>query len=214
MSNWINILNQNKIPYYLIDLKTDDYIIIDNKNSYKTCIINFGIIGVYRKNSHTNNILAIFNRGNLFTNESISIDENNFYYELRAIKTSSIIILKNQIFLEKIIYNQNLWQSFFHSYQKSLAKYIDIMNMMKNRDMKRRLIFSIFLLSQYCGKYTKQGIVIPCQLSHKSLSIIIGSNRVTVTRILNNLKNTKLITFNKKKIIISNITILVYSINI
>lgn len=62
----------------------------------------------------------------------------------------------------------------------------------------------MLLLSEQNGTSQGNGILINLTITHQILAQIIGSNRVSVTRIMSGLVQTKLISMQKKKIVIHN----------
>ena len=73
-----------------------------------------------------------------------------------------------------------------------------------HRDMASRLVSFLLILCRDFGKPTKDGIRIDLKLSHQAIAEAIGSTRVTVTRLLGDLRTHKMITIYKKKITVHN----------
>nr|YP_010330184.1 global nitrogen transcriptional regulator [Porphyridium aerugineum]UNJ17900.1 global nitrogen transcriptional regulator [Porphyridium aerugineum] len=82
---------------------------------------------------------------------------------------------------------------------EELEYFIDILYY---KDAQKRLIALLLILCKLFGIYTSFGILLNLEISHKELSRIIGSTRVTVTRILNDLKKEKIISINYKFLVI------------
>jgi CRP/FNR family transcriptional regulator, global nitrogen regulator len=74
-----------------------------------------------------------------------------------------------------------------------------------HRDMGSRLVSFLLILCRDFGvPNAGSGITIDLRLSHQSIAEAIGSTRVTVTRLLGDLKDGELISINKKKITVHN----------
>jgi global nitrogen regulator NtcA len=73
-----------------------------------------------------------------------------------------------------------------------------------HRDMGSRLVSFLLILCRDFGLPTPSGITIDLRLSHQAIAEAIGSTRVTVTRLLGDLKDSELISINKKKITVHN----------
>jgi global nitrogen regulator NtcA len=69
-----------------------------------------------------------------------------------------------------------------------------------HRDMGSRLISFLLILCRDFGVPCADGITIDLKLSHQAIAEAIGSTRVTVTRLLGDLREKKMITIHKKKI--------------
>ncbi len=73
-----------------------------------------------------------------------------------------------------------------------------------HRDMGSRLVSFLLILCRDFGLPNNNGITIDLRLSHQAIAEAIGSTRVTVTRLLGDLKDGELISINKKKITVHN----------
>ena len=74
-----------------------------------------------------------------------------------------------------------------------------------HRDMGSRLVSFLLILCRDFGVPTNEGIRIDLKLSHQSIAEAIGSTRVTVTRLLGDLRDNKeMISIHKKKITVHN----------
>ncbi len=73
-----------------------------------------------------------------------------------------------------------------------------------HRDMGSRLVSFLLILCRDFGVPTSDGITIDLKLSHQSIAEAIGSTRVTVTRLLGELREQKMISIYKKKITVHN----------
>lgn len=77
-----------------------------------------------------------------------------------------------------------------------------------HRDMGSRLVSFLLILCRDFGVPTTEGIRIDLKLSHQAIAEAIGSTRVTVTRLLGELRQEEMITIYKKKITVHNPVIL------
>lgn len=70
------------------------------------------------------------------------------------------------------------------------------------KESKKRFKTLLLFLMKNIGIYTKFGIIIIYPLSHQDIADIIGSNRITVTRIMNDLNRKKIISIYKRRFIL------------
>jgi CRP/FNR family transcriptional regulator, global nitrogen regulator len=77
-----------------------------------------------------------------------------------------------------------------------------------HRDMGSRLVSFLLILCRDFGVPESGGITIDLKLSHQAIAEAIGSTRVTVTRLLGDLRQDNMISINKKKITVHNPTTL------
>ncbi len=69
-----------------------------------------------------------------------------------------------------------------------------------HRDMSSRLVSFLLVLCRDFGVPCQQGITIDLRLSHQAIAEAIGSTRVTITRLLGDLRNSGLLQIERKKI--------------
>ena len=69
-----------------------------------------------------------------------------------------------------------------------------------HRDMSSRLVSFLLVLCRDFGVPGQKGITIDLKLSHQSIAEAIGSTRVTITRLLGDLRNSGLVNIDRKKI--------------
>lgn len=73
-----------------------------------------------------------------------------------------------------------------------------------HRDMGSRLVSFLLILCKDFGVPGSEGITVDLKLSHQAIAEAIGSTRVTVTRLLGELRENSLISIQKKKITVHN----------
>ena len=69
-----------------------------------------------------------------------------------------------------------------------------------HRDMSSRLVSFLMVLCRDFGVASEKGITIDLRLSHQAIAEAIGSTRVTITRLLGDLKDSGLLNIERKKI--------------
>ena len=69
-----------------------------------------------------------------------------------------------------------------------------------HRDMSSRLVSFLLVLCRDFGIPSTQDITIDLRLSHQAIAEAIGSTRVTITRLLGDLRNSGLVEIDRKKI--------------
>jgi CRP/FNR family transcriptional regulator, global nitrogen regulator len=73
-----------------------------------------------------------------------------------------------------------------------------------HRDMGSRLVSFLLILCRDFGIPRTDGVTIDLKLSHQAIAEAIGSTRVTVTRLLGDLRQENMISIHKKKITVHN----------
>jgi global nitrogen regulator NtcA len=73
-----------------------------------------------------------------------------------------------------------------------------------HRDMASRLVSFLLILCRDFGVPSVNGITVDLKLSHQAIAEAIGSTRVTVTRLLGELRQEEMISISKKRITVHN----------
>jgi len=73
-----------------------------------------------------------------------------------------------------------------------------------HRDMGSRLVSFLLILCRDFGVPGSEGVIIDLKLSHQAIAEAIGTTRVTVTRLLGELRDKEMISVYKKKITVHN----------
>ncbi len=85
----------------------------------------------------------------------------------------------------------------------------EIISILSHRNTKKRIIQLLMILMKQFGQIKNNQIIIPFHLSHQTIAIIAGSQRITVNRIMNKLKQSGIVSYNKKSLIIYSVTKLI-----
>ena len=197
---WLNFFSKNKIEYIVLSLKQNDIITFNANSNLYTILI--GSVIIKKVFQDTSKIPL-----NILTNEDTfgyaEIISNDFYYEAEAIDMTQIVCVKySQIISACHKYPQfNVF--FLRHLTKCSTKTHHFIEIISHKSITNRLISLLLLLSEQNGIEYGNGILLNCSVTHKVLAKIIGSTRVSVTRIMSELIQTKLISMQKKKIIIN-----------
>ena len=207
---WLAYLEKYNISFKVNILNREDSILINKNNK-----IIYVVDGFIQK-------LQVFTNGEklctqlLYKNhilkkikltEHISSKKHNYYYELIALTRTIIITLEEQ----ELIIKGNIYNHFIYQLNSLSSNHNeDIISITSHKNTKKRLIQFLFVLVERLGILTKKQIIIPLNLSHYTIATIIGSQRITVNRIMNELKKREILSYDNKKISIINIIQLIY----
>nr|QCI05746.1 global nitrogen transcriptional regulator [Cryptopleura ramosa] len=197
---WINEFSNSQIPYYIYKLNKGDTIIYNCNSDYnKSLVILNGIIYLIKIFTNQEIIpLAILNTNHIINLNPFRINQQN-YYKIIALEKTYIISFN----INKLKYNSNTYKSLILnimlSYELTIKQY-EIMNcILMQKHIKDRLIQLILFLSLNFGIIHQKQIIIPFQLSQKNLGTIVGSNKITINKIINKLSQAMLIRYSLKK---------------
>nr|YP_009326625.1 global nitrogen transcriptional regulator [Membranoptera platyphylla]AMJ16882.1 global nitrogen transcriptional regulator [Membranoptera platyphylla] len=198
---WINSFSNSQIPYYIYKLNKGDKILYNpNKIYNRSIVILQGVIYLFKIFQNK----EIFPLAILKTNNIIDLEcsyETQHYYTIIALDQTylmsfSLSDIKNKIYIKKQILLNIIYG------QKITLKQYELMNqILRHKYIKYRILQLILLLSLEFGIIHENKIIIPFSLSQKNLSIIIGSNKITINQIMNYLSKKTIIKYSTKKII-------------
>nr|AYR05787.1 global nitrogen transcriptional regulator [Lithothamnion sp.] len=203
----LEYLESVNISFNIEILRPNDSIIITSfLQDTQTVIILDGFI----------QLLKIFTNGEIIctqllkANHIIQLSNSkskllNYHYKANAITKTALVSIPIKEFTKKTSETQKSIERFKKLYTNNQANHNMMTHILCHRNTKKRIIQLLLILSKEFGQYKNQYITIPFYLSHSTLSIITGSNRVNITRIMNELKNKNVIAYDNQKLIIYNI---------
>nr|YP_009391326.1 global nitrogen transcriptional regulator [Dipterocladia arabiensis]ARW59470.1 global nitrogen transcriptional regulator [Dipterocladia arabiensis] len=199
---WINNFSNLQISYYIYKLNKGDKIICNNKSNYdKSIIILYGITYLFKTlNNKQIFPLAILNKNNIIHLDKYHVNKK-INYQLIAFETTYLISFSYKNITNKTHLNNNLLLKIITSQELTKKNYEIMINILKHKYIKYRIIQLLLLLSLKFGVINEKEIMIPFSLSQKNLAIITESNKITVNKIINELCKKMLIRYSAKKII-------------
>ena len=203
---WVHLLSYHKVPLNYHQLLKGDRILINFKRKKQIYIIIQGSLKLSKIFTNQEILtLGIFTKNDIiYVFEPITHNQN-YYYIAETLTVTSIISCN----CEKITYwmyqDTVIYYAILFAYQKYTQKIIFMMQVLSHRDKKSRLIHLLLLLCQQFGNKTKLGIIIQIIITQSTLATIIGSNRITVTRIIQSLQKSQLISIYHHKMVIHNL---------
>ena len=207
---WLTYLEKYNISFKVSILNKEDSILI-NKNNRIIYIVDGFIQKLQVFTNGEKLCTQLFYKNHILKKikltEQIPYKKHNHYYELIALTRTIIITLEEQ----ELIRKSHVYYQFVYGLQSWNSNHNeDIIGITSHKNTKKRLIQFLFVLIERLGVLTKKQIIIPLNLSHYTIATIIGSQRITVNRIMNELKKKNILSYDNKKISIINIIQLIY----
>ena len=116
--------------------------------------------------------------------------------KLRPKKTATIVTIITGGFISAISIGLLLLQGL----SSRILQTETMIETLTHRDMSSRLVSFLMVLCRDFGVASEKGITIDLRLSHQAIAEAIGSTRVTITRLLGDLKDSGLLNIERKKI--------------
>lgn len=202
---WLTNLEKYNISFNIHILQKNDYIIINHvKHNKQIIYILEGFIHVIKVFTNGEKICTqLLYKDDLINNIQLQIiEKTNYYYRVIAITKTAILTIPTKELINKIYQNTYLIKKFhiINNYTNQ-----DMVNILSHKNTKKRLIQLLLVIIKRFGQINKNNIIIPFNLQQYTLATITGSQRITINRIMYNLKKNNIIYYNKNKIIIYNL---------
>ena len=203
---WIEYLEKNNIAFNIHILeKNDSFVFYKNSTNKHFFIIINGLIKLI--NIFTNGEIIcsklLYKANTIPCNFINPYKEHNNYYKAKAlIKTAILSIPLNK---STKFYIKNDYSDIKLSQFIELKKQNIMIQILCHRNTKKRIIHLLLILAKEFGHLKNYKIIIPFYISHYDISIITGSQRTNVTRIMNYFKQTHIISYTKQYITINNL---------
>ncbi len=202
---WLAHLENNNIPFCIHILQKNDSIIIPKAitKSQTTYIID-GFMQILKIFTNGEKIcIHLLYKKHIIPTIGINIKKNsNYYYKIVAITKTIIATIPSKLLNEKMKENIICFQEFQIIFNR---RNNDITNILVYKNTKKRVIQLLITISKHFGKLKTKYIIIPFNLSHQTIAIITGSQRITINRIMYTLKKKRIINYDNQKILIYSI---------
>lgn len=198
MIEWIHNLAADRIPFYTYRMKVNDCLIYTRHNKInQTIIILHGILIILKVFTNGEKIcIAILSKNNLINLNQLGRWNKKYYYQAIAIEESWIICFKSNYLYQTSSINIKLYVQAYNAtiWQQEIMNQILI-----HKEIRFRLIQLIIYLSEEFGYIQNQSLTFNFNIQQNTLALIIGSNKVTVNKIIKNLEKDLILKIYKKK---------------
>nr|YP_010199072.1 global nitrogen transcriptional regulator [Hydropuntia urvillei]UAD88521.1 global nitrogen transcriptional regulator [Hydropuntia urvillei] len=188
--------------FYIYKLYKGDSIVFKNSLPYNpSFIVFYGTVYIMKIFTNGESIFLVLLTSNSLLNFNSS-NSNYAYYKVIALENTYLIKLYKLNSVNHLMYFSNvinLLDLFYYTLKQYESSYYILLH----KSIKYRIIQLLLLLCREFGILNSNYIIIPFEISQKTLSHITGSNPTTVNKIINDLIRKLLIKYVvKKKILI------------
>lgn len=197
---WIQQFSNSHIPFYIYRLNKGDCITytIELLN-HRSIIILYGIIYLLKIFTNRETItIAILKKGDIIK-EQHNLKYAN--YVLVAGTKSFVMSFSWEDFIKHKYKKSIFFKKITECYKETLYKYETMHYILSHKSTKKRIIQLILFLCKDFAFIQNNEIIIPFYISQITISLIVGSNKTTVNKILNELCMIKAIYYSSNKYI-------------
>lgn len=204
---WLEYLENINISFNIKILNKNDSIIITHLlQETQLVVILDGLVQTMQIFTNGEGLCtSLLKANNIIQLNYTQTKHVNYYYKATAITKTAIISIPIQEFAKKTSKTQQLLKKFIQLNTYNYTSYNIMTSILCHKNTKKRIIQLLLILSKEFGQTQYEHIIIPFCLSHNTISIITGSHRVNITRIMNELKKNKIISYNSQRLIIQDI---------
>ena len=118
---------------------------------------------------------------------------------IKACCPSKVSLIEKKVLDEFLNTNPRAYRFFIHSLTRKYRISVSQMHDILFTTSKEKICNTLYRLSVQSGVETPEGIIIDIKLTHQELANLVGSSRITITKIINELKNENIIESSKDK---------------
>nr|YP_010728747.1 global nitrogen transcriptional regulator [Phymatolithon calcareum]WEA76797.1 global nitrogen transcriptional regulator [Phymatolithon calcareum] len=190
---WLEYLENINTSFNIQILKKNDSIIITHiLQETQLVIILDGLVQIIKIFTNGEGLCTnLLKANNIIQLNHPKTKHVNYYYKATAITKTAIANIPMQELTKKTSKTQQSIKKFIKLNIYNHASYNIMIHILCHKSTKKRIIQLLLILSKEFGQSQQKHIIIPFYLSHNTISIITGSHRVNITRIMNELKKKK-----------------------
>ena len=202
---WLEKLENCNASFHIHILDKKDFIFITKANKQKYIVYMLdGLTQFLQIFTNSEKIcMQLLQKDHVMAYHSFQGKENNCVI-ISAITKTKIIAIPSDEYAEakiKDIKIETLRENILNKQNKNNA----IASILSHRNTKKRIVQLLMILIKQFGEIKRNKITIPFHLSHKTIANIIGSQRITVNKIMNSLKQNHTLSYNNKSITVNNL---------
>ncbi|MEL6813523.1 MAG: global nitrogen regulator NtcA [Cyanobacteria bacterium J06598_3] len=130
----------------------------------------------------------------------ITGERSDRFYHAVAFTPVELLSLQGDQVSQALRENPNLSALMLRGLSSRILQTEMMIETLAHRDMGSRLVSFLLILCRDFGVPGTSGVTVDLKLSHQAIAEAIGSTRVTVTRLLGDLREKEMISIHKKKI--------------
>nr|YP_010196860.1 global nitrogen transcriptional regulator [Gracilaria cliftonii]UAD84664.1 global nitrogen transcriptional regulator [Gracilaria cliftonii] len=201
MSNkWIQLFFESKIPFCIHKLYKGDALIFKFYTNCKPLIIVFyGTVYIMKVFTNGESIFLAILTGNSLIDFSVnSFDSDYIYYKVVALENTYFIKFCWLDYITHFKYLSTLVK-LLDLFRYTLQQYENSSYILSHKSTRYRVIQLLLFLCREFGILNNNYIIIPFEISQKTISYITGSNPITVNKVIRYLINRLLVKYIVKK---------------
>lgn len=167
-------------------------------------VIKSGTVKIYRIDNTKQITLALFRSGDFFGEMSIMQKGGTRSANAETLEPSIMYTLKRSTFYEYVGRSPALCLRLLEVTMNRLRRANEQIHDLTFRDVRSRILKAIHQLSLHYGEPRLDSVQITIKLTHQEIANLVGTVRESVTKVLQELQDERIITIQNKQIRIEN----------
>lgn len=172
-------------------------------------IIKSGFVKIYQLADDKEITLALFREGDFFGEMALIQKDLLRSATAETMESSVLYIINRTAFQHFLEHSPKLCLKLLEFTMQRLRKANEQIHDLTFLDVRSRIIKNIHRLSEDYGKPIPGGLLIDLKLTHQQLANLVGTVRESVTKVLQELQDSNIISIENKRIIIHDIKSLI-----
>jgi CRP/FNR family cyclic AMP-dependent transcriptional regulator len=175
-------------------------------------LIKSGVVKIYRLDEAKEIILALFSDGDFFGEMSLISSGLTRSATAETLDACTLYVLKRSVFAQFMERSPKLILKLLETTMERLRQANEQIYDLTFLGVRSRIMKTIIRLSEQHGTPTPEGLLINVKLTHQQLANMVGTVRESVTKVLQEMLDDKLIQIDKKLITLINVDAIKYEI--
>ncbi|PYI51110.1 Crp/Fnr family transcriptional regulator [Paenibacillus flagellatus] len=167
-------------------------------------VIKSGTVKIYRIDNTKQITLALFRSGDFFGEMSIMQKDGTRSANAETLEPSVMYTLKRSTFYEYIGRSPALCMRLLEVTMNRLRRANEQIHDLSFLDVRSRILKAVYQLAQEYGEPKQDSVQITMKLTHQEIANMVGTVRESVTKVLQELQDDRIIAIQNKQIRIDN----------
>lgn len=180
--------------------KKNTILFLEEDEGEELFIVRSGTVKIYRIDNNKQITLALFRSGEFFGEMSIIEKGSTRSANAETLEPSVIYTLKRSTFYEYVDRNPGLCMRLLEITMNRLRRANEQIRNLTFLDVRTRVLKVVHQLSKEYGEPKNGGIQISIKLTHQEIANMVGTVRESVTKVLQELQDDRIISIRNKMI--------------
>lgn len=198
------------VPSLLLDYGKDEMVFEEGNDAIHIYLIVTGSVKIAKIDEQGKEVVkGILNQGNIFGEKALSVRGNRADYAQVILAGTQIRAFSVEDVLSASRNDASLNQKVIDILAKKLDRLEKRLESITSKDSRTRVVDFLRDLALESGQKVGFETLIKNNFTHKDIASLTGTSRQTVTTTLNNLKEQNVINFDRRRILIRDMNLLV-----